>query len=135
MSRYTVKLDRAAELRLLARFTPQQIARLLRHADEEGARAALTVMSSQAPVGTASRPSQYYRKRGYGHGTLQRSVAVSRARQRGNTVAVVIGPQGPQAFARFFVAKRNPWVERTAKAAFTVARRVSGRLLEAYARG
>ena len=130
----SVALDRKAEVRMLRRFRTDNVNAILRQAAKEGARAGKQVMAAAAPVGSSSRPSQYYRRMGLGHGTLRKSVKAKAIKSR-KAIGQVIAPMGPNAFTRHWVERRTGWTVRVAGAVLTTAQRASEALLEAYARG
>ena len=137
----TVKLDRRQEQRLLAAFKAQPVQRIMGIAAEKGAKAAAKVVKSRAPIGTAARLSQYYRRMGLGHGTLRRSVRAAPIRTRGAGIrGYVVGPMGRNAFTRGWVelgTRRSAgkhWLASTASAALSVARDASEAVLQLYAR-
>lgn len=133
---FSVSIDRTQERRLLARYEPAKVERILREAAAAGAESARMVMSSQAPIGTAQRLSQYYRKLHLRHGALRESVRSAEIRSRlSGITGRVIGPMGRGAVARAFVAARKHWPASSARMAFTAAQRASETVLEAYARG
>ena len=142
-------VDRRELDRFLARYTPSEITKIMKIAATNGGKEGAKVMRSAAPIGTAKRLSQYYRKMGLGHGTFRKSVRAAAIRGRGTaikglqarTIGVVIGPMGKNAFTRAWIelgtrqARANPWVEREAAAALSVARDASESVLELYGRG
>ena len=132
----TVKVDRSQEIRMLRRYSTDNLDKILKQAAKEGARSAKMVMSSQAPIGRSERPSQSYRKHGLGHGTFRKSVKQAAIRRGGKgVVGQVVGPMGPNAFTRHWIEKRTGWVGRVASEALKAAQRASEAVLEAYARG
>lgn len=145
---FTARLDRAEEERYLRKFSGSAVDHILGEAAKVGAKAAAQVMRSAAPVGTAQRLSQYYRRMGLSHGTFRKSVRAALIRGRGSainlqgrTIGYVIGPIGKNAFTRAWIeqgtshARANPWVEQAASPALTVAREASESVLEVYSRG
>lgn len=133
---FSISIDRTAEKHLLARYTPVKVEVILREAAAAGAESARMVMSSQAPIGTAQRLSQYYRKLHLRHGALRGSVRSAEIHNRlTGMVGRVIGPMGRGAVARAFVAVRKHWPASSARTALFAAQRASDTVLEAYARG
>ena len=146
---FTAIIDRKAEMAMLRGYSSSAVDYILKEAARVGAKGALAVMRDAAPIGTSSRLSQYYRKMGLGHGTFRKSVRAAPIRGRGSaisglqgrTVGQVIGPMGKNAFTRAWIEfgtrrgeRADPWVERIASAAFTVAREASESVLALYAR-
>ena len=134
---------------MLAGYGDQATLYILQQASTTGAREAAKVLREAAPIGVSERLSQYYRRMGLQHGAFKRSVRAAPIRGRGSaitglqrrTVGSVIGPLGKNAFTRAWIElgtrrgeKANPWVERTAAAAFAVARAASDAVLALYAR-
>lgn len=113
-------------------------------------RSAATVMRAEAPVGTAARLSQFYRRNGLHHGAFRASVRAAPIRGRGSairglqgkTIGSVIGPIGRNAFTRAWIElgvagheRPNPWVERIADMILGVARDAADAVLTLYADG
>lgn len=142
------RIDRAAEKKMLRGYREEEVVRILKEAAKVGASAGAKVLKGKAPVGMSNRPSQYYRRLGLSHGTFRRSVKAAAIRGRGSaikglqgrTIGYVIGPIGRNAFTRHWIesgtrhARANPWVERSAPEALSVAQRASEAVLQAYAR-
>lgn len=128
---FTAHIDRSAELKMLKGYSPEAVQQILNKAALAGAEAAKRVMHSKAPVGTAQRLSQLYRKMGLRHGALRSSVRVALV---GLSGVYVVGPMGRSAVARAFVAHRNPWTLHAAPSAFAASRVASEAVLELYAR-
>jgi len=152
VSSFIARIDRRAEVAYLARFTPDEVDKIVAQAAGYGGRAAAKVLAPQAPIGTAKRLSQYYRRMGLGHGTFRRSVRAAKIRGRGSalrgqlgkTVGYVIGPIGKNAYTRAWIELGtrphgghpgegpNPWVEQAASDALSVARDASDAVLALY---
>lgn len=149
MNAFTARLDRSAEKQLLARFTAPKVEAVLAESNKAGAKVAAAVLRSKAPIGTAARLSQFYRRMGGGHGAFRRSVRAAAIRGRGTaikglqgrTVGSVIGPMGKWAFTRAWIERgtargerANPWVERSATPALAAAQAASEAVLTRYGR-
>lgn len=145
---FTSQIDRRAELAKLRAYSNDAVDHILKEAARVGAGGAKKVMVAEAPVGTAQRLSQYYRKMGLSHGTFRKSIRAAAIRGRGSmigglqgrTVGYVVGPIGKNAFTRAWIEfgtrrgmPANPWVERSASEALSVAREASGAVLALYA--
>lgn len=125
---------------MLAAYTPGEVVKILKEASKAGADAAKPIVKAAAPIGDSMRQGQYYRRMGLQHGTLRKSVRAAAIRQRGGvkTVGHVVAPMGSKGFTRGWVAlgtpqsRGNPWVERIATWAFSVASRASEAILRAY---
>ena len=142
-------IDRRQLDRFLTRYTPEEVTKIMKTAATYGGKEGAKVMRSAAPIGTANRLSQYYRKMGLSHGTFRKSVRAAAIRGRNTaikglqarTIGVVIGPIGKNAFTRGWIElgtrhqRANPWVEREAAPALSVAREASESVLEVYGRG
>lgn len=145
----TFTIDREAEKRMLRGYSSEAVTFILKQAAKAGGKAAAAVVKAEAPIGTSTRLSQYYRKMGLAHGTFRHSVRAAEIRGRGsmikglqgNTVGQVIGPIGKNAFTRAWIElgtvhqKARPWIEPLAAAALSVARSASEAVLDLYARG
>ena len=120
----TLYIDRAAEIKLLARYDEASVAKVLKEAAKVGANAAQLIVKSAAPLGTSARLSQYYRANGLGHGTFRRSVRAAPIRSRPG-IGYVIAPIGSKAFTRYWIERgtkhqrANPWfpADRAARSA------------------
>ena len=137
----TLKIDRSAEIRMLRSYTPDAVTYILQEAAKHGGQEAAKVMRAVAPKGTSERPSQYYRRNNLPHGTFRKSVKAARIRRKGkDTVGYVVGPVGSKGFTRHWIelgtshSRANPWVERVAAAALSVAQRGSEAVLALYVR-
>lgn len=133
---------------MLRGYREAEVIGILKEAAKLGAQAAAKVLKPKAPIGTAERLSQYYRRLGLQHGTFRRTIRAAAIRGRGSaiqglqgrTIGWVIGPMGKNAFTRHWIeygtrhARSNPWVERSATEALSVARGASDAVLSAYAR-
>lgn len=145
---FTSRVDRRAELAKLRHYSADAVDHILREAAKVGANGAKVVIKAEAPIGTSTRLSQYYRAHGLGHGTLRASVRAAPIRGRGSmikglqarTVGYVIGPIGKNAFTRYWVemgTRHQPgqhWLAHILSAAVSVARSGSGAVLDLYQR-
>lgn len=146
---FSLRIDRTAERRMLGGYSPDAVEHILKEASKVGAQDAAKVMRSAAPVGTASRLGQYYRRMSLAHGTFRKSVRAAAIRGRGSaikglqdkTIGQVIGPIGKTAFTRAWIelgtthSRANPWVEKVSTVALGAAQRGSDAVLSLYARG
>lgn len=148
----SLEIDTREQDRFLRRYNARGVETALTVAAAAGGKAGAAVLRSAAPVGKSARQSQYYRKSGLGHGTFKKSVTSRKIRGRsgalnvqGQTVGVVIGPIGKNAFTRYWIEagtkgpgqhrqRANPWVERSADETFRAARVATDNMLEAYAK-
>lgn len=147
----TFKVDDSGQRALFRHYEPAKVDRIFQASARAGAKAAEPVLQQAAPVGRSSRPSQFYRKQGWGHGQLKASVAARRIRKRGvnrQTIGFVIGPAGKRGFTRHWVTggtrphrigtrrhpgmRGNPWVDRAADRAATAATKASDAVLIRY---
>jgi hypothetical protein len=126
----TFDVDRAAERRFLAAYTPREIERILDRAAEAGAEAGASTLRDAAPVGTGP-----VGRRQAPHGSFRASVRAARVRRPrdGAAAGQVIGPMGFHSFMRGWIAKRDRWAERAMGRSFAAARTASDRLLAQYA--
>ena len=145
---FTAKLDRDAELRMLAAYDDHAVQKIMEQAAESGGKQAAKVLKDAAPIGTARRLSQFYRRQGLQHGTFRSSVRAAKIRGRGSalvglqgrTIGYVVGPIGSKAFTRHWIEsgtshqRANPWIAQTASAALSVARDASDAVLTLYAK-
>lgn len=123
-------VDRSAERRFLAAYTPDEVRRILARAAETGAQAGAATLRSAAPVGNARI------QRGQApHGSFRASVRAAAVRHpRGDAAAgQVMGPMGFHSFMRGWIEKRTRWAERSRERAFATARAASDRVLVSYA--
>jgi hypothetical protein len=125
---FTATLDRRGSDRWKRK--TRGLDRIMGDAVRAGAEAGAEVMQANAPIGTSSRPSQYYRARGYGHGTLRSSI---RARKI-DDLAYAMAPMGPKGFARAFVEIKSHWTRRVKGQVRKAAQRASEAVLDRYAR-
>lgn len=140
-------LDTRAQDKLLRKFRPVEVEKILGKAALAGANSGRKVLTGRAPVGTSKREGQFYRRNGYGHGTFLGSVKARRIRKRGlqeKTIGYVIGPIGKRAFTRHWIEygtrshgkhpgeRATHWVERSADAAFSEAQKASEDALIRY---
>jgi hypothetical protein len=130
----TFTIDRAAEKRMLERYEKRDVEKIMREAAKVGAKAAELSMRPEAPVGTAERLSQYYRREGLKHGTFRKSVRASQIRQR-DTIGYVVGPIGSKGFTRHWIEQRTGWVSRAADKALGTARNIAESIIARYSDG
>lgn len=150
---FKATIDKRAQDRFLARYTGTNVDEVLTKAAQVGGKAASLALRDKAPIGTAKRLGQYYRRKELKHGTFRKSVTSRKIRGRraalkglqGRTVGVVIGPIGPNAFTRAWLEfgtvgpgkhrqQGTHWVERAAIESLEVARLGSDSVLTEYAR-
>lgn len=130
----TFQVDRRAELRMLAGYTPEAIERILVEAAAAGGDAGAPMMKGAAPIGRGPLDSRY-RRAGLRHGAFRDTVTSARIHRRGRAgeVGVVVGPMGRHAWIRGFVEKRTRWGVRTAGRVVVAMRQASDRVLVRYA--
>lgn len=131
----TFSVDRTEELRMLARYTPAEVAKILEESAAAGAGAGGQVMRGQAPVGRAKLSTRYIRE-GLTHGYFRSTVrsAAIRHPHLGQAAGQVIGPMGVHAYPRGWIEKRTGWGARAASLARLAIARASEAVLERYAR-
>lgn len=155
MSGASFRIDDHEWQAFIRRYSPREIDRIMQLAAAAGARAGAKVLKASAPVGRSSRPSQFYRREGGGHGQFKASVRAGRIRKRGvqaRTIGYVVGPMGKFGFTRSWIAggvrphgyktrpgkhpgaSPNPWFERAQSPAERAAEEASRRVIEKYAR-
>lgn len=130
----TAELDRRAELRMLAAYTPVQIARALSEAAAAGAQAGAPILRAAAPVGRGKLDARY-RREGLRHGTFRgtvRAAAIHRVGPAGET-GQVVGPMGRHAFVRGWIERRTRWGAHAAGRVEVAMRAASDRVLVRYA--
>lgn len=129
----TFEVDRRAELRMLAAYTPREIERVLVEAAAAAGDAGAGQMRAAAPIGSGPLSSRYLRQ-GLRHGAFRATVRSARIRNgRAQEVGVVVGPMGLHAWIRGFVERRTRWGARAAGRVTVTMRQASDRVLTRYA--